>query len=53
MIEEIIMSNSEMSTLLKSVSYITKIVCIHLHRKNRSLEGCMYIKMNTVVIRER
>ena len=24
-------------------------MCIHLHRKNRNLEGCVYIKMNTVV----
>ena len=42
---------SEMSRLLRSMSCTTMMVDIHLHTKNRSLEGWMLSSRNRVVIR--
>lgn len=44
----ITVSNCEMSRLLENELYNHNYVH-HLHRKNRNLEGCVYLKMNTVV----
>lgn len=50
MIQEISVSNCEISRLLTNVSCVTIIACIHLHRKQKK-PGYLYIKMNTVIVR--